>query len=318
MKILGHIGNEPISPLALKQLSEFLHCHKIDAESKTLNSQVSLLWVDLSVSVSKALLDCFPSLETIVTCTTGLTHIDLMETVLRKINIISLKGHNKFLNTITASSEHAWTLLMSANCNLVNAHKSVQRGEWSRTEIIKHQLQGKNLGIIGLGRIGQNLKHYAHAFGMNVYAFDTRQNLPLLSDLILVKSLDNLLELSDFIVLSASVQDNYTKVIGREQLKKVRNNAVLVNISRGCLVDEIAIAEALETNKLAFYATDVLSFEDFSYARSRDLSNRNPFLGIANSIVTPHIGGYSVDARINCELHLIRFLKEGSCGCDSI
>lgn len=311
------MGNEPISSLALKQLSEFLHYHKIDVDSKDPNSQTSILWVDLSVSVSKTLLDCFPGLKTIVTCTTGLTHIDLMEADLRKIQIISLKGHNEFLDTITASSEHAWTLLMSANCNLVNAHKSVQRGEWSRTEIVKHQLQGKNLGIIGLGRIGQNLNNYAHAFGMNVYAFDTKQSLPLLSDLIFVKSLDNLLELSDFIVLSASVQDSYTKVIGREQLRKVRNNAVLVNISRGCLVDEIAIAEALVTNKLAFYATDVLSFEDFSYARSYDLSSRNPFLGIANSIVTPHIGGYSVDARINCELHLIRLLKEGSCGCES-
>lgn len=315
MRNLGHIGKEPISNRALLELSEFTTFKSLRLNEDKSFAEIQILWIDLSVIVDETFLNSFPSLEIIVTCTTGLTHINLSELRRRNVQIVSLKNHVEFLDTISSSSEHAWALLMAANTDLVNAHKHVESGEWSREQFSKNQLSGRRLGIIGFGRIGRQVSRYAQAFKMTVCAYDNRSEISVPMGVERFKDLDSLLELSDFILLSASVTDENSIIIKSEQLKNLKTGAVLINISRGCLVDEMAVADALSSKKLAFYATDVLSFEDFRYAQSNDKGFSNPFSKISNTIVTPHIGGFSVDARTQCELHLLQVLREGKCDC---
>lgn len=231
------------------------------------------------------------------------------------LRIIHLAQHKEFLKNITTTAEHAWALMLFANNKLRKANNEVLQGSWNRTSISKFQLLNKNLGIIGFGRLGNLVAKYALSFGMNVFAYDNAV-VPRMDSVDFVESIDELLKNSDFVFLTASVENNIEPILGRDELMKMKSNSILVNVSRGILVDQFALLDLLRERQGFSYATDVLQSEDLVNPALL-IENEKELINLKNVYCTPHIGGYSIDARLSCEQHIIDFILEGECGCGS-
>jgi D-3-phosphoglycerate dehydrogenase len=310
------LQGEPIDESLLNILNgkfEVTHGNAISpAEVQSFN----YLWVNLSIVVDRTFLDKFPDLKVVILTATGHTTLDTELLIQRNIKLVSLKGHKAFLETISSSSEHAWALLLAGNSKIVTSHLHVKSGLWDKTLIIKRELQGKTLGIIGLGRIGKNLADYGRAFKMELIGHDPFVRSDSSVQIKRTETLQELLKQSDHVILSASTGDVPAQILGPNEIKSIKPGAGLVNISRGSLVDENAILHALNMGNLNYFATDVLQEEDFQHLMNQRKSLRKELLNHDKVIITPHIGGYSVDARERCDRHLVNFLIGGSCDCD--
>src|SRR6185312_7830256 len=117
-------------------------------------------------------MDAGKRLRAIVTATTGLDHIDLDEAKRRNIAVLSLRGETEFLESVTATAEHTWALLLALVRKVGPAFDHVRRGDWQRDSFVGRTLSGRTLGIVGYGRLGRMVARYGQAFGMNVLVND--------------------------------------------------------------------------------------------------------------------------------------------------
>ena len=184
-------------------------------------------------------------LRAIVTATTGLDHIDLEYAQERGITVLSLRGETEFLQEVRATAEHTWALLLGLLRNIVPASIAARQGNWDRDRFRGQELNGKRLGIVGLGRLGQKVARYGQVFGMAVGAFD-----PLVREWIdgvrREPTLTDLLKKSDILSLHVPLNTETQGMIGATELALLPAGAVLVNTSRGQLIDESALIKALK------------------------------------------------------------------------
>jgi glycerate dehydrogenase len=145
------------------------------------------------------------------------------------------------------------------------------------------------MGLIGFGRIGQATAKIAQAFGLNVLAFDSYQNPALLSDTCRYVSLDELLANSDIISLHCPLSDSTKEIINKNTISKMKNGVMIINTSRGPLVDEQDLCDSLNSGKVAGAAVDVVSAEP--------IAATNPLLKAKNCIITPHIAWAPKESR---------------------
>ena len=176
---------------------------------------------------------------------------------------------------------------------LTRADASMHAGRWERSDLLGSELRGKTLGIVGLGRIGGEVSHRAHAFGMDVHAFD-----PYVSDercaALRVKrapTLDALLDVAQFLTVHTPLTDETTGMIGAEALRRLRPGAVVVNMARGGIVDDDALRAAIDRGHVAGAVLDVYGKEP--------LTGDHPFRSYDNVLLTPHIGASSAEAQRN-------------------
>jgi D-3-phosphoglycerate dehydrogenase len=273
-----------------------------DSSSKEQFAKCSVYWTSLNFPVNDVVLTRFPNLRYIITPTTGLTHIDLSSATLKTISVISLKGQNLFLNSITATAEHAWGLMISLwrKTFLANSLRSYQPQR--REDYSSLQLKGRTVGIIGYGRIGKQLAAYSVAFGLNVVVFDKYLNLKSEakeSNLVFLDSLKEMPAKIDILFVCAAVVDADRQdypLLTETFLKECKNHLVLVNTARGMLLDEKAAGKALEEGLIGGLGLDVLQVEDLP-----DMNDNSRYLfelkdrGF-NIAITPHIGGMCQDA----------------------
>jgi D-3-phosphoglycerate dehydrogenase len=231
-----------------------------------------------------------PSLRVVATATTGADHIDAAALAARGIPLLTLQGQTAVLRELTPAAEHSWLLLMACARRLRAATEHVLAAGWERTEFPGLMLRGRTLGLIGCGRIGQWMARYAAAFGLNVLGYDphlrdwppTIQSSPLLE----------LLAASDFVSLHVPMTPQTTGLVTRAHFEAMKPGAIFVNTSRGGLVDEGALLDALRSGHLAGAGLDVLQGEP----DVRDHPLRRYAEGHPNLVITPHIGGFSPDA----------------------
>jgi D-3-phosphoglycerate dehydrogenase / 2-oxoglutarate reductase len=250
-----------------------------------------------------------PEIRYLATPTTGLTHINLQVCEARKVTIISLKDEIDFLESITTTAEHIWFLLLSLARQNARVQKIIAAGKWCRQGLSITQLSGKNLGIIGYGRLGEIVSSYGDAFRMNVHVYDKKDlsecNVP--DKYQVMENLASLLTESDFIVLTASFLGE--KILDNENINSIKHGACLINASRGELVDEDQIIRALDSGLLSGYATDVLN-GDSSWDSSEKVSS--PVFEKAKTdervFITPHIGGYAIDAIQSTRNYLVELV----------
>lgn len=194
-----------------------------------------------------------------------------------------------------AVAQFAFALLLEV-CHHVGHHaQTVRDGEWTKCPDFCYwhhpliELAGKTMGLIGFGRIGQRTGEIARAFGMKVLAFDEYPNKAFEKDGISYTTLDRLLAESDVVSLHCPLTDKNKGMINRDSIAKMKAGAILINTSRGPLVDEAALAAALDSGKLAAAAVDVVSTEP--------IKADNPLLKARNALVTPHIAWAPKEAR---------------------
>ncbi len=247
----------------------------------------------LKVKLSKKLLDNCPNLKVIATPSTGTDHLPMSYLKQKGIKVITLRQHPEVIKKITSTAELTWALLLSFIRRIPNSSESVKAGEWRRDYFIGHQLSGKTLGILGYGRLGRIVANYGLAFGMKVIVCDLKKPVKLKAGIISV-DLDKLLKKSDVISLHIHLDEHNIGFIGAEEIDKMKKDAVIINTSRGAIIDEATLLERLKSRRLGGAAVDVIDGE------WGDI-NKHPMVEYArrhdNLLITPHIGGVSYEAQ---------------------
>jgi glycerate dehydrogenase len=230
---------------------------------------------------------------------TGLKYIGVLATGYNVVDISVAKSKGiPVTNIPTYGTESVAQMVFAHILNLtqkVEYHaNTVKEGKWAKSidfcywDFPLIELKDLTLGIIGAGRIGQATAALGLAFGMKVLAYDVFHPKNLL-DGIVMKDLDTVLSESDVISLHCPLTSDMEKLINSERIGIMKNTAFLINTSRGPLIDETVLADALNNNKLAGAGLDVLSIEP--------PSNDNPLYNAKNCFITPHIAWATKSAR---------------------
>lgn len=253
-------------------------------------------------------------LRIVATPSTGLDHLDLAALQEHRVNLLSLRGENELLNRVTSTAEQAWGLMLAAMRRLPAAHAAACRGEWARDRYRGSQLSGKTLGVVGVGRLGAMVARYGVAFGMRVLGCDPKPfDLSLQGAGVERVSFDELLLSSDVISVHVHLTPENHHLLGAAQFARMKPGVVIINTSRGAILDEAALLDGLRSGKVAAAGLDVIDGEWRS-----DLIH-HPLVAYArkheNLIISPHVGGVTVEAQTithsflaNRVAEVIRFL----------
>jgi D-3-phosphoglycerate dehydrogenase len=238
----------------------------------------------------------------------GVDTIDVDAATARGIAVMNAPDGNTL-----AAAEHAISLLFALARHIPKADAGMKAGEWPKSGLTGFELEGKKLGVIGLGRIGATVARKAAGIGMEVAAYDPflpaaaagRMSVPM-------KSLDELLAWADIISLHIPRTKETTGLIGEAQMRRMKRGAYLVNAARGGLVDEDALLRLLDEGHLAGAALDTFATEP--------LPKDSPLRGNGKLILTPHLGASTSEAQQAVSTILARqvidFLKTGAvAGC---
>lgn len=251
-------------------------------------------------------------LRAVVTATTGLDHIDLDAAASHGVEVLSLRGEIEFLRTIRATAEQTWALLLALVRKLPWAFESVRRGEWRRDDFRGGELAGRRLGILGLGRLGEQVARYGRVFGMEVAAFDPYRE-PWPEGVERATSQLELAARSDVLSIHLPLDASTRGAVDRHTLEALPEGALVVNTARGPLLDEVALVDLLDRGHLGGAALDVMCGEVDDDAGGRGASPLLAYLGRSpaprNLIVTPHIGGATWESMHRTE----EFMAEKLC-----
>jgi D-3-phosphoglycerate dehydrogenase len=216
----------------------------------------------------------------------GVDNIDLEAATRHGIAVMNAAS----ASTIT-TAEHAFALLIALARNIGPAHRVMAEGGWDRSRFVGHQLHGRTLGVVGLGRIGRTVADRALAFGIRVLAHDPFVNAPSALDgrVPLLRSFDQLIEQVDAVSFHVPRTDATTAMLGREQLARARPGLLVVNAARGGIVDESALLEALDEGRCGGAAMDVFEQEP--------PPSDHPLRGHPRVLCTPHLGASTIEAQ---------------------
>ena len=214
----------------------------------------------------------------------GVDNIDVAAATKRGIAIVNAPG----ANTI-AVAEHAMALMLALARDIPRAHASISQGKWQKSEFKGMELYGKTLGLIGLGKIGNAVAERAAAFKMTVLAFDPLiPSSSFISTGVVESELPGLLRQSDFISIHSPLTTQTRNMINETTLNMCQPNLYLINTSRGGIVDEQALFEALEDGRIAGAALDVFENEP---------PGEHPLFRSNRVIATPHLGASTEESQ---------------------
>jgi phosphoglycerate dehydrogenase-like enzyme len=278
-----------------------------DYDFEEILRKTRVIFAPMGFVFDKYKIDKCPNLQIIGSPTTGIPHIDVDYATKRNISICSLKNQQSFLSTITPTAELAWGLLLAVTRQIPGAHDSVCEGKWIGREFGRRtprMLSAMTLGVVGLGRLGSMVARYGRAFKMNVIYYD-----PFISDNEYTRC-DNLYDLaheSNIVSVHVHLTEETENLIDRRFLQSMPEGSFIINTARGGIVDEDSLLEALQTGHLAGAGLDMLAGEHLpgfkkqlseyslvQYARNHD-----------NLIITPKIGGCTMDAWEITERHIV-------------
>jgi glycerate dehydrogenase len=240
--------------------------------------------------ISREILDRLPNLKFIGVLATGYNVVDVAAAKEKGITVTNIPTYG------TDSVGQMAIALLLEMCHHVGAHSdSVRRGEWANNADWCYwnypliELSGKTMGVIGYGRIGQSTGRIAQALGMKVLASDSNKNKALESETMEYVDLDTLLANSDVITLHCPLFESTQGIINKNTIAKMKDGVMIINNSRGPLVVEEDLAEALNSGKVAGAALDVVS--------SEPIKADNPLLKAKNCMITPHISWAPKESR---------------------
>lgn len=236
-------------------------------------------------------------LKVIARAGVGLDNIDLEAARSRGIHVINAPEA-----PATAVSELVFAYMLSFARHLIRADSGTRQGKWEKKELMGTELKGKTLGIIGTGHIGREVGFRAAAFKMNLLLHDVVQNREF-SEQTGGKyvSLEDLLKGSDYITLHIPLSHKTRHMIGKRELNMMKPTAVLINTSRGPIVDESALVEALREKKIGGACLDVYTDEPL---------RKSPLFSLPNVILTPHIGASTVEAQREAAVIIARKIRD--------
>ena len=241
------------------------------------------------------------SVKLINTASTGLNHINQNDCKKLGIKILSLTKDIKLIRKLPSTSELSFGLMINLQRNIFQSFKSVKNKKWDYKPFIGQELSSLTIGIIGFGRLGNFMAKYAKAFGMKVFYYDPFKNSKNYEK----TNLKRLVQNSDVISMHAHVNDETKYMINKKILRLAKKKPIIINTSRGELVNEKDIIWALKNKKISGYGADVIEKEFVDIEKSPIIKNINKY----NIIVTPHIGGMTYQGQERAYNYAINKIK---------
>jgi D-lactate dehydrogenase len=294
-----YLADSSLSPHPTKMISKIL-----DESNVGEAEYAEIVSIFVYSKIDKTLLDKMPDLKLIATRSTGYDQIDLDECEKRGIMVCNVPRYGE--NTV---AEHAFALILGLTRKMKTALARTNQLDFHIEGLRGFDLYGKTLGVIGAGAIGLHSIRIGRGFGMRVLAYDAFPQ-PILAEVLGFEytSLDNLLAESDIITLHVPLIKDTYHLINKDNISKIKRGAILINTSRGAVVDTEALVKALDEGILSGAGLDVLEGEESIKEEAQLLSDTLPveklraivhsytLLHRDNVILTPHMAFYSVEA----------------------
>lgn len=274
-----------VKALALPEDFEVEYSPKITPEELLLKvPDFEAVVVRSRTKIDAAVIDKASKLKIIARPGTGLDNIDLKAANDRGIEVV-----NSPEALVEAVSEHVLALMLALARGIPAADSSTRSGQWQKERFVGLELKGKTIGIAGMGRIGRRVGEIAKVLGMSVLGYDIIEiSKDVLSSIgCTMVDLDTLFSSSDFITLHVPLSPETRHLVDSRRLALMKKGSFIVNTSRGEVIDEVALAQALRDGTIAGAALDVFEKEPPGAE----------ILGAPNLIATPHIGGQTSDAQ---------------------
>ena len=268
---------------------------------------VDVLIMRVDPKIDKDIIDAAKNLKVIGVCSVGLNHIDMEYAKSKGIQIFNAPGMNA-----NAVAELTISKMLDISRGTFTANYDVKvKHEWDKYKFEGRELRGKTLGIMGFGRIGQRVGELGRAFKMDIVAYD-----PFLPAEVFEQqgakqaTIEELIEVADYISIHVPLTPETKNLFNKESLAGMKNDAVVLNMSRGGIVNEKDMYEALVAGTIGGYATDVMENELAGEGLTGNDTFASPLFECDNFIVSPHIGAQSKDASKDIGILIISKVKE--------
>lgn len=266
-----------------------------------------ILIMRVDPKIDREILDAAKNLKFIVVCAVGLNHIDLDYAKEKGIQVFNAPGLNA-----NAVAELTISKMLDISRNTIPANHDVKENHiWDKYKYIGRELRGKTLGIMGFGRIGRRVGELGKAFKMDIVAYD-----PFLkpeqfeAEGAKGMGVEELIRTSDFISIHVPLTPETKNLFNKESIGRMKDGAVVLNMSRGGIVNEKDMYEALKEGRIGGYASDVLENELAGSGLSGNDEFNSPLFECDNFIVTPHLGAQTTDAARDIGLYITGKVKE--------
>jgi len=253
-------------------------------------------WIVRSgTKVTDELLNQAQKLQIIGRAGVGVDNIDIKTATRLGIVVVNTPA----VNTISAA-EHTIGMMLAAARKIPQGHSGLKNGEWNRHTLVGVELRGKTLGIVGIGKIGREVMHRCRSFQMNVIGYDPFFSLD--DDEITMVDLNTLTRESDFITLHLPINDDTRNLFDYSRMNKMKSTAILINVARGGIINEIDLVKILNENKIAGAALDVFSEEPLNPNHELIQTNR--------VILTPHLGASTLEAKEGVSIAICETIRD--------
>lgn len=247
--------------------------------------------------VTREVIEASNKLKVIARAGVGVDNVDVQTATERGVMVINAPE-----STSITVAEHTMGLILALSRKIAIADSSVKNGKWEKSRFMGIELNGKTLGVIGMGRIGSQVVTRSKAFGMETLVYDPYITEKTASELgVTVVDLETLIKKSDVMTIHVPLTSETKHLIAREQLEMMKNNAFLVNCARGGIINEDDLYEALATGKIRGAGLDVFENEP---------PEDSPLLGLDNVVLTPHIAASTSEAQRDAAIIVANEIKK--------
>jgi D-3-phosphoglycerate dehydrogenase / 2-oxoglutarate reductase len=256
------------------------------------------LIVRSETKVTRQIIEAAKKLRVVGRAGVGVDNVDVETATRRGVLVLNAPGGNT-----VSTAEHAFSLLLCVARKIPQADASLRGKKWSRKDFEGVELYNKTLGVIGMGRIGSELSRRAIAFGMRVAAYDPYLSAARARSLQveLVEELDDLLAVADFISFHTPLTAETRHLLNAERISKTKAGVRIINCARGGLIDEVALASALQDRHVAAAALDVFEIEP--------LPENSPLRDAPNLVLTPHLGASTAEAQESVGIEIAQAIR---------
>ena len=290
----------------LKSIAEVVNVEPTKEKVFEIIQEFDVYFSTLNFRFDRAFIDKAINLKIVVSPSTGTDHLDKAYLLEKGIKLFDLSKEFEVINSFSATSELAFTLLLSLNRRFIPAIRSVKtENNWGRETYTGFQLLNKTIGIIGMGRLGNISARIAKGFGMKVIYNDI---LKIDSKCGQQVKLDFLCQNADFITIHVHLTDLTKNLINKIHFNLMKQNSILINTSRGGLVNETDLLDALVNKKIASAGLDMIDGEWIDDKLSHPLIKYS--LENENLLITPHIGGATFESIYGARIFMANKLYE--------
>ncbi len=298
---------DQIDEIAVKILEDVCEVHYravlTPEDLKNIIQDYDALMIRSASKITKDLISIAGRLKVIGRAGVGVDNVDIEAATEKGIVVLNSPEGNT-----VAASEHTIALMLSLIRHIPAADSSIKEGKWERSKLMGKEVFNKNIGIVGLGKVGSRVASIVKAMGMKIFIYDPFVSRDRIEGLgaYYATSLDDIWKFADFITLHIPKNKDTLNMINRDSIAKMKKGVIIINCARGGLINEADLAEAIRNGQVEMAAVDVFD---------REPADDSPLLKLGNKVVlTPHLGASTEEAQINVAVDVAEQIRDVSQG----